>query len=75
MARRKNPGIKHDRLSAKIEHWDAAVEISVDRDAASRWQRISPDERVYQPEGRLELQGVITTPGKRHEQPIAITVA
>ena len=74
MARHKNPGVKHDRISARIESWDAAVEIGLNHNAASTWQRASPDDRVYQPESRLELRGVITTSGKRHGHPIEITV-
>ena len=74
MPRRKNPGVKQDRISAKIENWDAAAEFGLNHNAASTWQRASPNDRVYQPEERLELQGVITTSGKRHEHPIAITV-
>ena len=70
MPRRKKPDVIHDRLSAKIEHWDAAVGIAINRDAANRWQRTSPDDRVYQPESRLELRGVITTAGKRHGHPL-----
>ena len=74
MPRRKKHDVIHNRISAKIEHWDAAVEIAVNRDAANRWQRTSPDDRVYQPESRLELRGVITTAGKRRGHPIEITV-
>lgn len=74
MPRRKKPAVKHDRISAKIERWNASVEIAVNRDPLTPWQPTSPDDRVYQPEARLEIEAIITTPGKRSGHPIAITV-
>jgi hypothetical protein len=72
MPRRKKPAVKHDRISAKIERWNASVEIAVNRDPLTPWQPTSPDDRVYQPEARLELEAVIiTTLGKRYGHPIA----